>query len=1521
MLHAAAQGPTEEMLKHTSWRTVFFGKGWASATKDAPPASGQPADDAEYYSIVYRMECLPNSIAVWLALPHETQTDAQEQQAHADGPEPQLLQDLRHAAFLVADPGALPCPGDGASDENSADKPLYRRVMEVEPLETLDDEESAALPPGPGQQTWATRSGAASLHLLRFRTVPAILGELLRPGAKIVLKHVPAVASTLTLGGAPAPADAAAAASSSSSFAGAHVRHARASSEDGNDAIIDSCTWADNGICNEPRLSGAGCADHTDGTDCRGVELRKETSSLGCACLSQCRTEQPDEQGHCVVPPSCWRADRCTLDSQGTLYASSSGTVPCDTCDTNNLGVESPTAEISLTRDFVLLDRSFSSGWDNGVAVSGSLRAECVGCGVRLSLGIEASISLDPCGEDMEYDAGLCYPKCPPDYPDGVATRCYKRCPDYLNNGGPATCNKPAFSEYGRGTVRWNRYNCLARAPRYGVNDCETYAFRSDWYPVCREDFKPVGCCICNLRCPSGWYDGGVFCSKPFFSRGVGKVISFKPTVKITFHGELTPTLTLRVTATGKVTYELRKPVPLLDGMLRTLTRAMAASLGPVSIIIQPTLGFDYAISASMEGTAVFLSGIETPIKFHVSYDNTRQGSPLISRVDTSYELIGPKLEANIGANMKLSIIPNVGLRFFQIIELAVGLAPYVKPDVKAIGSLELVDGQTWLVSGSACFNLFYGLDLEFRVLFTLFGLLEVNLYTKSWTIYGPRTALSVCRSDAATLNPPTSSPALTTTTASTTTTTPTTTTTTTSTTTTTMTTTTTTPGANITTVPPAGCSTHEECRSDVGYCDGELGFCLPCDVCASRSDSCPTWCPADAQTCQYSDDCAANSYCSAADLTCIDCFPCVSFEYYGFSCPSNCAANCFQQSHCSEGDFCDREASLCTPCAECKAGAPCQTICMPRCTSHDACAETEYCDYFGECQPCSDDPKVTINQTAVPDKCHECVAHAACGAAEFCSRLNTCRNCSSCYSAFSTFDGEACPVHCRECTNDDDCGSVDQFCAADFTCKSCRDCIRFDSSSGGTTLAPAAATSTARFVGDFRQACPESCLACYSNDDCGEDEYCSDDGCLACASCGGGEDQPAPSSGTCREACPNVCSAALPCDAEAGDYCAEGQRCNPCSLCGLEGQRPLGGATCAAVCGAECSASDACDSGEYCSRRGMCEPCVSCMFLPPVEENATCIELCGECKSHSDCEAADEFCSAEGICELCSLCDSPLVSTIDGAACGAPTCGTCSAAVPCAQGQFCSSLYECVSCDAWCPVNGTGEVDPFPGSTCHSQCKRPVASTTTEAATSKAETVTTNAAATSTVAAPSTTAEATTTEAVAGDGVVRLRLVFDLDASGMNERQLAEDLRRALQAVGVPRADIISITFSAGSLVATVTVASASAGKLREALDAGLVVLQGATGAAAPLQGSSGSSGGQPSTALIGGVAAGATVLVAALVVVVVRRRQGSGGSVAQRRVVVAPLEASTRMQTNPLYEGDVPSATFGWGDDATAV
>ena len=28
------------MLKHTSWRTVFFGKGWASATKDAPPASG-----------------------------------------------------------------------------------------------------------------------------------------------------------------------------------------------------------------------------------------------------------------------------------------------------------------------------------------------------------------------------------------------------------------------------------------------------------------------------------------------------------------------------------------------------------------------------------------------------------------------------------------------------------------------------------------------------------------------------------------------------------------------------------------------------------------------------------------------------------------------------------------------------------------------------------------------------------------------------------------------------------------------------------------------------------------------------------------------------------------------------------------------------------------------------------------------------------------------------------------------------------------------------------------------------------------------------------------------------------------------------------------------------------------------------------------------------------------------------------------------------------------------------------------
>lgn len=135
------------------------------------------------------------------------------------------------------------------------------------------------------------------------------------------------------------------------------------------------------------------------------------------------------------------------------------------------------------------------------------------------------------CASGEDYDAGLCYSKCPAGF-NGVGPVCWQPCPSGFRDDG-VSCAKPAA--YGRGAgYPWqfgdgvNDSGMFSRCEKdHGRGRCEKDG--AIVYPKCRAGFHKVGCCICSPNCPSGMTDAGVTCTKQTQTRGVGKPIHACP--------------------------------------------------------------------------------------------------------------------------------------------------------------------------------------------------------------------------------------------------------------------------------------------------------------------------------------------------------------------------------------------------------------------------------------------------------------------------------------------------------------------------------------------------------------------------------------------------------------------------------------------------------------------------------------------------------------------------------------------------------------------------------------------------------------------------------------------------------------------------------------------------------------------------------------------------------------------------------------------------------------------------------
>jgi len=122
------------------------------------------------------------------------------------------------------------------------------------------------------------------------------------------------------------------------------------------------------------------------------------------------------------------------------------------------------------------------------------------------------------CNDGFDRNGLLCYPKCR----DGFAGKgpvCWQACPaDFRDDGGD--CGKPGSYGRGGGYVIWQEGQCNKDNPQ----GCEQSG--AMWYPKCKANFHPVGCCVCSPDCPSGMTDIGVSCQKQSYGRGAGEPLA-----------------------------------------------------------------------------------------------------------------------------------------------------------------------------------------------------------------------------------------------------------------------------------------------------------------------------------------------------------------------------------------------------------------------------------------------------------------------------------------------------------------------------------------------------------------------------------------------------------------------------------------------------------------------------------------------------------------------------------------------------------------------------------------------------------------------------------------------------------------------------------------------------------------------------------------------------------------------------------------------------------------------------------
>jgi hypothetical protein len=112
-----------------------------------------------------------------------------------------------------------------------------------------------------------------------------------------------------------------------------------------------------------------------------------------------------------------------------------------------------------------------------------------------------------------EKKGELCYPSCR-DHFYGVGPVCWRRCEAEMKDIGVA-CSKNTYTPHTRAVWPWA--HCHKDEKKYGVECISPCRSGYKWY-------NALALYYCGQRCPSGFTDAGLTCTKHTYGRGAGKL-------------------------------------------------------------------------------------------------------------------------------------------------------------------------------------------------------------------------------------------------------------------------------------------------------------------------------------------------------------------------------------------------------------------------------------------------------------------------------------------------------------------------------------------------------------------------------------------------------------------------------------------------------------------------------------------------------------------------------------------------------------------------------------------------------------------------------------------------------------------------------------------------------------------------------------------------------------------------------------------------------------------------------------
>jgi hypothetical protein len=219
--------------------------------------------------------------------------------------------------------------------------------------------------------------------------------------------------------------------------------------------------------------------------------------------------------------------------------------------------------------------------------------------------------------------------------------------------------------------------------------------------------------------------------------------ISLSPKkLDVRFKGDANFTVALELLLSLRAVYELEKPIPGIDALLKKLSIGMSSGLGPLAAFIRPELGMNFHLTLSAEAIVSIAVGMRLNLNMELGFTQVDGVFENVAKVKSDLQRLGPVFTGQATVAAKLALVPKFGLRLFTVILAELSLEPYLTARVEAGGQLEYTSDALWRGEGYIAFGIYYGMDASLAVSFDSF-IWTKKLHSSSWSVIKEREVMT----------------------------------------------------------------------------------------------------------------------------------------------------------------------------------------------------------------------------------------------------------------------------------------------------------------------------------------------------------------------------------------------------------------------------------------------------------------------------------------------------------------------------------------------------------------------------------------------------------------------------------------------------------------------------------------------------------------------------------------------------------------------------------------------------------